>query len=171
MQYSNFIFSIGVSLGTNRTWRTSHVFGPVSAGLAHEKNARTLLYRTSAPSLETKKKKSPLLIERVQFHVHVLEYSTEYSTETETSPRSRPFLVSWCIFFPFEVCPYGRRWVHINGFLPPIRRSPLSFLKVFTSDASHFNVPYPYRSVGRSQMTHTLSKGLSSASSCKLFVM
>jgi hypothetical protein len=49
MQYSNFIFSflavafLGDSLETNRTCRTLSRVRPVSAGLVHERNARTLL--------------------------------------------------------------------------------------------------------------------------------
>ena len=48
-------------------------------------------------------------------------------------------------------------YICIHGFLPPIRRSPPFFLKSFTSDASHPNAPYPYRSTGASEIPHTVS--------------
>jgi len=106
------------------------MFDPVSAGLVHEMDARTLLYRTSA---------TPMLMFMFQ-SIIVLEYRTESTVQKPTLDLG---LFWFYGVFCIEVCPYGRRWVHLNGFLSPIRRSPPFFLKACMSDASHFNPPLP----------------------------
>lgn len=72
-------------------------------------------------------------------------------------------------FFPFKACPYGRRWLRITVMGScPHSSIPAILLKASTSDASHFDVPNPYRAVGRFQITHTLSRIIIYS---KLFVM
>jgi hypothetical protein len=111
MLYSNFIFfplavAFCVSLGTNRTWRTSHVFGPSLLDWCNERNARTLLHRTSAAHhlWKVKKKSTATVIEQVlfhqvQFHIHVLEYSTQSTVQNPALDLG----LFWFhgVFFPF----------------------------------------------------------------------
>jgi len=136
---------------------------PAPAVLAYKRSAQTLLYSyphgaPAAQSLE-REKHTPLTHRSdkypgsctLQYHPRSLEARNKH----REIKLSKLLSVSW----HFELCQvvYGRRWVHIDGFLPSIRRSPPFFLKAFTSDASHFNAPYPYRSVGRLQKPpHTL---------------